>query len=59
LPPEAAQFYETRDLKPATDLHAAAKGARADYLGVSVALLGASVFANSACIALSRASAAA
>ena len=46
-----AQLYENRDLKPTTDLRAALKGVLADHLGLSVALLGETIFPDSLRIA--------
>jgi uncharacterized protein (DUF1501 family) len=43
----AADLYESRDLKPTTDLRAALKGLLHDHLGLSVPVLADSVFPNS------------
>ncbi len=48
LRPES--LYQNRDLKPTTDLRAVLKGALADHLGLSAAVLAKSVFPDSALV---------
>jgi uncharacterized protein (DUF1501 family) len=46
-----ARLFEKRDLAPTTDLRAIFKGVLADHLGLSAAVLGSRVFADSAKVA--------
>ncbi len=48
---KTAQLYESRDLKPTTDLRAVMKGLLADHLGLGAGVLGEKVFPGSAAVA--------
>jgi uncharacterized protein (DUF1501 family) len=47
---KAANLYEARDLKPTTDLRGVVKGVLAEHLGLSAAVLGGTVFPDSASV---------